>query len=119
MPGHLECCLEPVARWLAAELPEAELSLMGGYLPAHLAAGHPVLGRTIMPDEARRATDTAQGLGLRLVPWHIAAPAADAYPTSVRDEIWIDRHGRVRAHGASAALAECLRGLNHELGAGA
>jgi putative pyruvate formate lyase activating enzyme len=120
MPGHLECCFEKIVRRLAAELPGAELSLMDGYLPAHLAASDPLLGRTVTPDEAARARQTARELGLRLVPWHIATVAGTvSHEDGAQNEIWIDRHGRVCAHGASGALTQCLRALNHELGTGA
>ena len=33
MPGHLECCWEPVAEWLGNELPAVAVSLRGGFWP--------------------------------------------------------------------------------------
>ncbi|MHC4741676.1 MAG: radical SAM protein, partial [Planctomycetota bacterium] len=31
LPGHRKCCLEPTLEWLAAELPNAKVSLRGNY----------------------------------------------------------------------------------------
>jgi len=34
LPGHMDCCYRPIARWMAENLPEAEFSLREGYLPS-------------------------------------------------------------------------------------
>jgi putative pyruvate formate lyase activating enzyme len=34
LPGHTDCCLRPIVRWLQAELPGVPLSLREGYMPA-------------------------------------------------------------------------------------
>ncbi|MFN7976044.1 MAG: radical SAM protein [Acidobacteriota bacterium] len=70
MPGHLECCLEPVCRFVARELPRATCNLMTQYEPlfaAGLGAFPPLDG-----DLARRpgraeidgAIDAARRAGL-------------------------------------------------------
>ena len=68
MPGHLECCWRPVARWLARELPLTKVSLRSGYWPAWHAARHSELGSTVGVAESRRAAEWAAELGLRLIP---------------------------------------------------
>lgn len=41
MPGHAECCLAPVSRFVAARLPEAAFHVTDGYVPAWRAASAP------------------------------------------------------------------------------
>ncbi len=55
MPGHVACCFEPVARWIAAELPTAKFSLMTGYVPAWRAEGDAELGRMLRGEELEEA----------------------------------------------------------------
>ncbi len=66
MPGHLECCLRPVAKWVARHLPQATFTLMTSYVPAWRAAtvGHE-LGRSTSLEEAAEAEAIVRGLGLR------------------------------------------------------
>ena len=68
MPGHLDCCWVPVARWLAAELPGVKVSLRAGFWPAWRAARHPELRRTAPSDEITRAFELAKALDLNLIP---------------------------------------------------
>ena len=68
MPGHLECCWRTIAEWLAAELPGVKVSLRASFWPAWHAARHPELRRTVPADEARRAFELAEDLGLHLIP---------------------------------------------------
>jgi putative pyruvate formate lyase activating enzyme len=54
MPGHLECCLRPVAEWLADNLPDVRLTLMTGYVPpARSNRDAPM--RCLTDDERNRA----------------------------------------------------------------
>lgn len=58
MPGHVECCLKPVAQWVAANLPRDALRLMTGYVPAwRAAADGGELSRTVSAQERRRAEE--------------------------------------------------------------
>lgn len=41
MPGHLDCCWKPVARWIADHLPGARVNLRGGFWPAWQAGKFP------------------------------------------------------------------------------
>lgn len=67
MPGHVDCCWAPVARWLAGALPGVRVNLRSGFWPAWLAGRHPELRGTVTGTEARRAGDLGRDLGLRLV----------------------------------------------------
>lgn len=67
MPGHIECCWEGVAEWLAAELPEVKVSLRSGFWPAWQAKTHPELRRSVTDVESQRAVKIAHEFGLNLV----------------------------------------------------
>ena len=61
LPGHLECCFQPVAQWAARNLPGARFHLMGGYVPAPSCGG--AIRATVQADElaeARRILDRIQ-----------------------------------------------------------
>lgn len=65
MPGHVECCLLPVAEWLATHLPEVPFTLSTGYVPAWRAAKSDDLSRTLTDDEIARAEEIVSRLALR------------------------------------------------------
>ena len=67
MPGHLDCCWGPIARWLAVELPFVKVSLRDGFWPAWRAANHPELRRPMSASDTKRAWDIAHSSGLRLI----------------------------------------------------
>jgi putative pyruvate formate lyase activating enzyme len=64
MPGHLDCCLRPVAAWVAEHLPGARFNLMTGYVPAARAVGAGELGRCLGADERLAARQCLRELGL-------------------------------------------------------
>ena len=68
MPGHLDCCWRPVAEWLAENLPGVKVNLRSGFWPAWKSARHAELRGTVPDDEARRAWQIAEDLGLDLIP---------------------------------------------------
>ncbi len=68
MPGHLECCWKPVAKWLAAELPGVKTNLRQGFWPAWHSRRHAELCGTVPPGESEAAFDFARQLGLNLIP---------------------------------------------------
>jgi putative pyruvate formate lyase activating enzyme len=68
MPGHLECCWEPVARWLSSRMAGVRVSLREGYVPAWKADRHPELRRWVSGSEMERARQVAAACGLELVP---------------------------------------------------
>jgi len=65
MPGHLECCLRPVANWLAEHLSEADFTLMHGYSPSWRAVGDGTLGRCCTPREVEDAEAIVRSSGVR------------------------------------------------------
>ena len=66
MPGHYECCFEPVAHWMAQNLRHIPFSLMCGYVPAFRAgnATTPELGRVSDTDDIDKAWTLVSRLGL-------------------------------------------------------
>jgi putative pyruvate formate lyase activating enzyme len=68
MPGHLECCWVPVARWLGSELPAVAVNLRAGFWPAWQSKRHVELRRSVTEEEARRAWVVAEQCNLRLIP---------------------------------------------------
>lgn len=68
MPGHLECCWEPVANWIARNIPAAKVSLRTGFWPAWQSRRHPELATTCPPADADRAAEIAEQLSLHLIP---------------------------------------------------
>ncbi len=65
MPGHVDCCLRPVAEWLHAHLPGVRFTLMTGYVPAWQAAGsRGDLARTLTETERREAQQILSELSL-------------------------------------------------------
>jgi putative pyruvate formate lyase activating enzyme len=65
LPGHRECCLKPVLKWLAEELPAVEVSLRGDYFPSADAAASPA--GYLSRDEFQNAIRFAAQLQLNLV----------------------------------------------------
>jgi putative pyruvate formate lyase activating enzyme len=110
MPGHADCCFEPIARWLARRLPRIPLSLMSGFLPVFRSESHPELTRTNRPSEAALARRFAPSLGLHLASWRMAPPQVGTSLSS--DEIWIDRTGRICVDSASPELISMLRSVS-------
>jgi len=68
MPGHLDCCWAPAARWLAHHLPGVAVSLRAGYWPGWHADRHPELNRSVPAADLARAESLARELGLPLAP---------------------------------------------------
>jgi len=67
LPGHVMCCWEPMARWIATALPSARVSLRSGFWPAWKAGRHPELRGTVGRTEECRATAIARNYGLHLI----------------------------------------------------
>lgn len=65
MPGHLNCCTEPVLRWLG-ERPDLRVSLLTQYLPPAHARGE--LARSLSAGEVDSARVLARELNLALEP---------------------------------------------------
>jgi putative pyruvate formate lyase activating enzyme len=67
MPGHVDCCWEPVAEWLAAELPGVKVNLRAGFWPAWHSRRHPELRQPPSAEECVQARLIARSLSLRLI----------------------------------------------------
>jgi len=67
LPGHRECCLQPILTWLQQRLPRVPLSIRTGYLPRWRADRHPELTRPLAPDEGPQALQLAADYGLNVV----------------------------------------------------
>jgi putative pyruvate formate lyase activating enzyme len=65
LPGHAECCREPVLRWLKENMPQVKLSLRGEYLPPSEARKAPA--EFLREIEFQDAFDRARALNLRMV----------------------------------------------------
>jgi len=68
MPGHVDCCWQPVACWLAKSLPGVKVNLRSGFWPAWQAGRHPELKQPAVADETNRAMTIAREHGLNLIP---------------------------------------------------
>lgn len=68
VPGHGECCTEPVLRWVAAELPAADVRLMTNYLPGKSRL-IPEMNRPLAAAEIGRAEELARALGIGESGW--------------------------------------------------
>jgi len=67
MPGHVECCWQPVAAWLAENLPGVKVNLRSGFWPAWHTRQHEELLSPISRAEAERANEMARDYRLNLV----------------------------------------------------
>lgn len=65
MPGHVECCWAPIAKWMSENLPGVKISLGLGFWPAWQAAAE--LLRTVSSVETSRAKEIAGNYGLNLI----------------------------------------------------
>ncbi len=68
MPGHVECCWQPVAEWLAENLPGVKVNLRSGFWPAWHARRHGELINPISMGENEMAFRLARELGINLIP---------------------------------------------------
>lgn len=64
LPGHIECCTEPIMRWVAERMPSAYFNLMFQYRPEYRAPEHPEIDRILTPEEKRHAMELARRYGL-------------------------------------------------------
>ncbi|MDB6027898.1 MAG: Radical superfamily protein [Verrucomicrobiales bacterium] len=67
MPGHVDCCWQAVAQWLAEHLPQVKINLRSGFWPAWQARKHADLRGTTSSLETERALRIAHDYNLCLV----------------------------------------------------
>jgi putative pyruvate formate lyase activating enzyme len=68
MPGHVDCCWQPVAEWLAENLSAVKVNLRSGFWPAWKSARHLELRGTVSDDETERIGKIARLYELNLIP---------------------------------------------------
>ncbi len=69
LPGHTDCCLRPIAEWLARNLSETPFHVMFKYVPFYEALSDPQLSRSLTREEEREAERVASDLGLNTPRW--------------------------------------------------
>jgi len=67
MPGHVECCWLPVARWLGRTMPGVKVSLREGFWPGWHARRHAELRHSVSVAEHDFAFGAGRELGLNLI----------------------------------------------------
>jgi putative pyruvate formate lyase activating enzyme len=66
LPGHLECCTEPILNWLSVSLgADVRVNVMFQYRPEWRAHEIPELRRSLTKSEMERAVQIAEKVGLR------------------------------------------------------
>ena len=64
LPGHLECCTEPIVRWASEHMPDVRFNLMFQYRPCHSAHRYPELGRSLSREEISGSIGIVKKYGL-------------------------------------------------------
>ncbi len=67
MPGHVDCCWQPVAAWLAESLPGIKVNLRTGFWPAWRAQRHDEFRSFLSEGELERSREIAERFNLCLV----------------------------------------------------
>lgn len=66
LPSHIECCTRPVLEWIANNLKDVKVNVMGQYRPCFRAREFADIARPLSSDEFESAIHIAEGLGLDL-----------------------------------------------------
>ncbi|NWF95419.1 MAG: radical SAM protein [Candidatus Thorarchaeota archaeon] len=68
MPNHIECCTFPILEWVAKNMPECMVNIMGQYRPEHRVLSrsrdYPDIARRVSSEEMRMAYERATELGV-------------------------------------------------------
>ncbi len=67
LPGHVECCTVPVAKWCAENIPDCGFNLMFQYHPMWKAYNHPQLCHSLSDKDIFDAMEAVRNLDLELV----------------------------------------------------
>ncbi|RLI60729.1 MAG: pyruvate formate lyase-activating protein [Candidatus Thorarchaeota archaeon] len=72
LPNHLECCTIPILEWIAENMPNCMVNIMGQYRPEHKVRrspqSYPDISRHVSREEMRVAFETAERLGICYAP---------------------------------------------------
>ena len=121
LPGHIECCLRPIAEWVAGNLPDVSFNLMFQYTPFFEAPNDPVLCRSLTAEEEAEAAKLVASLGLNTRRWNRPLRRKqEARPVGsggISTTITIQPDGRVsimHLHGDLRDLVAALKGGGEE-----
>ncbi|UCE91638.1 MAG: radical SAM protein [Methanobacteriota archaeon] len=64
LPNHVECCTRPILGWIADNLEDVKVNVMGQYRPCHHAMNHEDISRPLRPSEYESALRIARDLEL-------------------------------------------------------
>ncbi len=64
MPNHLECCSKPIIQWIAENLPNAVVNIMGQYRSEYRSSNYKEISRSVFIDEVLLVKDYADNLGI-------------------------------------------------------
>ncbi|MBN1257184.1 MAG: radical SAM protein, partial [Planctomycetes bacterium] len=67
MPGHVECCAQPVLEWFAHNLPGIRVNILTNYLVMPAARSDPKLSRFLTAEEIAQVREIANDLKLNLI----------------------------------------------------
>ncbi len=66
LPGHVDCCTRPALTWIAENLKDVKVNVMGQYRPEYRAMNFPELAHQLSMREYDSALGIAKELGLEL-----------------------------------------------------
>ncbi|MHA1986321.1 MAG: radical SAM protein [Promethearchaeota archaeon] len=68
MPGHIACCSKPILDYIAQELPNAVINIMGQYRPQYHSFNYPEINRRPTSQEMLEVKNYADSLGILYKP---------------------------------------------------
>ncbi|MCE5321695.1 radical SAM protein [bacterium] len=116
LPGHIDCCLIPIAKWVSENLPGVPFNLMFQYTPYFGALDDPALCRSLLPDEEKRALEIVESYGLNTRSWKKPLYAACCNDRSIgkgeiSTTVTIRPDGRVGILHLHSELLDVIRAL--------
>lgn len=115
LPGHIDCCLRPIAKWVAENLPDVPFNLMFQYTPFFRALDDPALCRSLAPEEEKDALRVVSEHKLNTTRWK--RPLSGVRPSpgvgkgEISTTITIRPDGRVAIMHLHGDLLEVVRSL--------
>lgn len=115
LPGHVDCCLRPLARWVSENLPDVPFNLMFQYTPFWRALDDPEMARSLTPEEEDEARRVVESLGLNTSQWNqpldgVTCPEP-AGSGEIQTMITIRPDGRVAIQHLHAELLPVVQAL--------
>jgi putative pyruvate formate lyase activating enzyme len=99
LPGHVECCFRPIARWISKNMPDIPFNLMLQYTPFYQALDDPELSKSLTSEEIAEANSIASSLNLNMKEWNkpldIECPASSIGTGELSTTVIIRPDGRV------------------------